>query len=78
MEEVYGYLSGNDFRQRVEAIVEYFSLMQEDLEREKKAMTTIWARRQKQIEQVIKNTVGMYGDMQGIMGTSLPHIVRTW
>ncbi len=74
MEELYGYLSGNDFRQRVEAIVEYFTLMQEDLEKEKKAMTLIWSKRQKQIEQVIKNTVGMYGDMQGIMGASLPQI----
>lgn len=37
-------------------------------------MTRIWSKREKQIERVINNTVGMYGDMQGIIGASLPQI----
>ena len=33
-----------------------------------------WKEREKQIERVIKNTVGLYGDMQGIIGGQIPQI----
>ena len=74
MEMLYGYLSGTEFKQRVEAIVESFVTMKEDLDREKRAMETTWAKRDKQIQRVIRNVSGMYGDMQGIIGASLPKI----
>lgn len=74
MEAVYNYLSGNEFRQRVEAIVESFSGMQSDLEKEKRMYTQIWAKREKQIQRVLENTVGMHGDLQGLMGTSLQQL----
>ncbi len=74
MEVLYNYLSGPEFKQKVEAIVEAFKTMKEDLDKEKRAMTSIWAKREKQIERVIMNTAGMYGDMQGIIGASLPQI----
>ncbi len=48
--------------------------MKEDLDKEKRSITKIWAQRGKQIERVIMNTAGMYGDMQGIIGASLPQI----
>ena len=74
MEVVYNYLSGSDFKQKVEAIVEAFKAMKEDLEKEKKAFSKSWAKREKQLELVITNTAGMYGDIHGIIGTSLPEI----
>ncbi|MGI9523510.1 MAG: DUF2130 domain-containing protein [Hyphomicrobiaceae bacterium] len=74
MELVYQYLTGPRFRHRVEAIVEKFSDMQEDLAREKKAMTRLWAKREAQIQGVIESTVGMYGDLQGIAGKALQEI----
>jgi hypothetical protein len=74
MEMLYGYLSGSDFKQRVEAIVESFVTMHSDLEREKRAMETAWSKREKQIQRVIRNVAGMYGDMQGIIGAILPPI----
>ena len=74
MEAIYNYLSGPGFKQKVEAIVEAFKTMKEDLDKEKRAMTSIWAKREKQIERVIMNTAGMYGDMQGIIGASMPEI----
>jgi hypothetical protein len=73
-EMVYQYLTGPRFRQRVEAIVEAFSCMQEDLDKERKAIMRQWAKRQEQIERVMSATVGMYGDMQGIAGKSLREI----
>lgn len=71
---VYEYLTGPEFRQRVEAIVEAFSSMHEDLIKEKKAITNQWAKREKQIEKVMQSTVGMWGDLQGIAGKTLQEI----
>ena len=71
---VYEYLTGPHFRQRVGAIVEAFTSMQDDLNAEKKAITRQWAKRESQIERVMQATVGMYGDLQGIAGKSLKEI----
>lgn len=74
MELLYSYLTGPRFRQRVQAIVEGFSNMKEDLDKEKKVITKQWAKRDEQIERVMQATVGMYGDMQGIAGRTLQEI----
>ena len=74
MELVYQYLSGDAFRQKVEAIVETFVGMQEQLNREKRAYARIWKEREKQIERIIENTAGMYGDVRGLIGSSVPEI----
>lgn len=74
MEMVYQYLTGARFRQRVQAIVEAFSSMQQDLAREKRAITKQWAKREEQIDRVMQATVGMYGDLQGIAGKTLQEI----
>ena len=73
-EMVYQYLTGPRFRHRVEAIVEAFTTMQEDLDKERTAIMKQWAKRDKQIERVMEATVGMYGDLQGIAGKSLQEI----
>ena len=73
-EMVYEYLTGPRFRQRVEAIVEAFSTMQEDLDKERKVIMKQWAKREEQIMRVMGATVGMYGDLQGIAGKSLQEI----
>jgi hypothetical protein len=72
MELLYNYLSGQEFRHRVEGIVETFATLKEDLELEKRSMQRSWAKREKQLERAIANTSGMYGDLQGIVGASLP------
>ena len=73
-EMVYQYLTGPRFRQRVEAIVEAFSTMRDDLDKERKVMMKQWAKREEQIMRVMGATVGMYGDLQGIAGKSLQEI----
>ena len=73
-EMIYQYLTGPRFRQRLEAIVEAFSSMQEDLDKEKRAITKQWAKREEQIDRVMQATVGMYGDLQGIAGRTLQEI----
>jgi hypothetical protein len=74
MEMVYQYLTSSRFRQRVQAIVEAFSCMREDLDREKRAIVKQWAKREQQIDRVMEATVGMYGDLQGIAGKTLQEI----
>jgi hypothetical protein len=46
--------------------------MQTDLNRERTAMEKIWSSREKQLQKALFNMAGMYGDMQGIIGKSLP------
>ncbi|MBU4305619.1 MAG: DUF2130 domain-containing protein [Candidatus Omnitrophica bacterium] len=72
MEILYAYLTGVEFKQRVEAIVEAFSSMDEGLKKERIAYEKIWSEREKQLKKVIGNTVGMYGDLSGLV--TLPQI----
>jgi hypothetical protein len=74
MEILYAYLSGIEFRQKVDAIVEAFVAMQEDLQEERRSTERRWAKREKTIQRVISNTSGMYGDLQGLVGSSLATI----
>ena len=74
MELVYNYLIGQEFFNRVSGIVEAFVTMGQDLEEEKRAFTTRWNKRARQLDRVLVNTSGLYGDLQGIVGSTLPEI----
>jgi hypothetical protein len=74
MELVYNYLTGQEFYNRVSGIVEAFVTMGQDLEEERRAFTTRWNKRGKQLRRVLDSTSGLYGDLQGIIGRSLPEI----
>jgi hypothetical protein len=74
MELVYQYLTGPRFKLRVQAIVEAFVSMKEDLDKEKRAIQKQWAKREEQIERMIGATASMYGDLQGIAGKSIQEI----
>jgi hypothetical protein len=71
MEILYSYVNSSEFRQKVQGVADATRAMQEDLIKEKRAMVKIWAKREKQIQGVVLNTVRIVGDMQGIMGKSL-------
>jgi hypothetical protein len=73
LELLYRYLSGVEFRQRVEAVVDAFAAMRQELEQERRAAERQWARRSKQIESVTFTISGMYGDLQGLV-PALPAI----
>jgi len=74
MEVLFNYLTGPEFRQRVEAILEPFIEMQKDLETEKRTTQLRWSKREKQLDRVVSNTSGMYGDFKGLIGSSLQTI----
>ncbi len=73
-ELTYDYLTGPRFKQRVSAIVEHFSVMKGDLDKERKAIMKMWAKREQQIVAVIDSTAGMYGDLEAIAGQKLQEI----
>jgi hypothetical protein len=74
MRVLYDYLTGNEFKHRVEGIVEAFGTLQDDIEKEKRWFSAKWARQEKEIRKVIDHTHGLYGDLQGVTGRSLPEI----
>ena len=76
MSMIYDFITGDEFRMQVEAIVEGFTQMQTDLDSEKRAMARIWKQREKQIEKVLLNTSNMHGAIKGIAGSAIPAVQR--
>lgn len=71
---LYDFLTGNEFKMQIEGIVEGFTQMHSDLESEKRSMTGIWKKREKQIAKVILNTNYMYNSVKGIAGSVVPTV----
>ena len=74
VELLYDFLTSNEFRLQIEAIVEGFTQMQTDLDSEKRAMASIWKKREKQIQKVLVNTSTMYGSVRGIAGNAVQSV----
>ncbi len=74
MSMLYSYLTGTEFRQQIEAIVEGFTELQFGIQREKNAMQKIWKEREKQLEKVLLNTTNFYGSVKGIAGNAIGDI----
>jgi len=74
VEQLYSYLSSTDFSNRIQGIVEAFVSMRDDLESEKRSMSRIWSKREKQLDRAVNNTSCLYGELGGILGASLPQI----
>jgi hypothetical protein len=70
----YRYLTGPGFRQRVEAVVERFAELREDLDRERKFMTKQFAKREEGLTQIVSSMSGLYGDLQGIAGKAIAEL----
>lgn len=77
IETLYAYFASPNFKQRMEPIVEALCSMQEEIDQERRAMESIWAKREREIEKAIKGAAGFYGDIRGIIGGAfLPQIDR--
>lgn len=74
MSMLYNYLTGNEFKGQVEAIVEGFMAMKQGIMKERIQMEKIWKEREKQLEKVLISTSGMYGSVKGIAGASVADI----
>ena len=74
MQLLYSFLTGNEFRQQIETIVEGFLSMKNSISRERIQMEKLWKEREKQLEKVLISTSGMYGSIKGIAGASIGNI----
>ncbi|HWJ26047.1 MAG TPA: DUF2130 domain-containing protein, partial [Flavisolibacter sp.] len=74
MQMLYNYLTGNEFRQQIETIVEGFLSMKNAISKERIQMEKIWKEREKQLEKVLLSTSGLYGSIKGIAGASIGEI----
>lgn len=74
MELLYQYIASHEFRQRVEALVEVYAEMQSQITKEQTAYTRIWQQRQMQLHRLLASTAGLYGEIQGLVGSTLPEI----
>jgi hypothetical protein len=74
VEELFNYITGADYRNRVDGIVRGFIGMRETLDKERRTTQQRWAKQEKQLNLAEANTIGMHGDFQGLLGTSLQPI----
>lgn len=73
-EDLYSYIMGHEFRNQVEAIVETYVSMKEELGRERRSFETIWKNREEQIEKMIKSTARIVGTISGKVGSEFPQL----
>jgi hypothetical protein len=71
MQYLYDFLTSNEFGRMMTSIVDGFSSMQSQLDSEKRSITAIWKKREKQIQIVTQNAIDMYGAIKSIAGADL-------
>lgn len=74
MNLLYQFLTGTEFRQQIETIVEGFLSLKNSISKERIQMEKLWKEREKQLEKVLLSTSGMYGSIKGIAGASIGSI----
>lgn len=74
LEDLYQYLSSSQFKNRIENIVSAFQGLKDELDKERRVMERSWSRRSKEIDRVMLNTSGLYGDFEGIIGNQISHV----
>ena len=73
-EDLYAYVTSHDFQHQVEAMIEIYQDMQNQIQKERVAFERSWKLREQQVNRLLSGVAGMYGSMQGIAGQSLPSI----
>jgi len=74
MEMLYNYMASEELRGRLRGIVEPYLEMEKDLRSEMRAINIRWKKRRKQLDRVMLSATGLYGDLQGIIGSGLQEI----
>jgi hypothetical protein len=74
VEVLFHYLTGSEFKQKVEAVADAFVIMKTDLEKEKRTSIARWAKQEKHLEKAIGSIAGMHGDLRGLIGSSMEAI----
>lgn len=73
-EELFRYVTSPQFAQRVGAMMDAYEQILADIEKEKKWFLAKWARQEKSVRTLMEQTGGVYGELGGILGKSLPNV----
>jgi hypothetical protein len=73
-DRVYAYITTKEFHQRITAVVEAYIAMRDSLDAEKRGTQRQWAKREKELDGLLVGTARLYGDLQGIVGKSMPEV----
>jgi hypothetical protein len=73
-EQLYGYITSHEFRQQIEAMLEEYKSMKEQIESERRAFERIWSKREIQVERIFRSTARIVGSIQGTVGSSMTQI----
>lgn len=74
LEALFNYLTKDGFRNKFEAQVESIVALKTDLDAEQRSTVRLWKKREMQLKRLLGNTATMYGELQGILGPSLPSL----
>lgn len=73
-DQIFSYLTSPQFGQRISRVTESYVEMRSDLDKEKRAITAIWGKREKQLDHILGGVSGFYGDLSGLVGSGLPTV----
>jgi hypothetical protein len=65
---IYEYITSPQFRQQIEAVVEVYREMYDQIPKERAAYERQWKQREGQLSRIIISTANFYGQMQGLAG----------
>ncbi len=72
VQDLYNYMTGKEFQQRIAGIVEAAANLQELVDREVRSHERLWAQRRKLHGRVVRQSALLYGEIAGIVGTLPP------
>jgi hypothetical protein len=68
---LYDFLTSPEFRLNIEAIVDGFVTMTNDLQKERRALELLFTKREKLIQKMLLNTQHVWGAVKGIAGNAI-------
>lgn len=71
---LYQYITGHEFRQQIESIIEVYTEQIVQVTKERAAFEKIWKAREAQAQKLMMGVAGIYGTLQGKSNNSLPQI----
>jgi hypothetical protein len=74
LEAIYRYLTGPEFAPKIEALLETYTLMKTDLDKERRLSAKRYEQREQQLNQLLNDTASLYGGLQGVTQNGLPAV----
>lgn len=73
-DDLYDYITGMEFKHRVESMIEAYQNLLADIETEKRWFTNKWAKQEKRLHTLLDQTGSFHGELESIVGQKLPEV----